>query len=191
MQLENSSNGPADRITKNTFLSSLKTWYKKEGVECGVEHVSDIYANNYHETNIAVRISIIGDMPKYRARVLDDDGEIIKHEDIATGNMVETIEVIDTEADPDADEADNVTIFYPLNYAKDSKEEFRIGNQSALFLLVNTAFIATGDAPEGNKKSIIATFDEIKEALDGLEFTAFCGQTDFNGKKHNALEARL
>ena len=37
--LEDKSSFDEDRVTMNTFLSSVKSWHKKTGVHCGVEKI--------------------------------------------------------------------------------------------------------------------------------------------------------
>ena len=73
----------ADAVTSKYFMSSVKSWHNEKGIKLGVERVSDLYANkNDKKTRgIAVTYSILDDMPKCRARAIDEKGNVIKEED--------------------------------------------------------------------------------------------------------------
>ena len=81
--LESQSSFDEDRVTMNTFLSSVKSWHKKTGVHCGVEKVytKEEQGKFGKYTLFTLKMSILDDMSKCRARVLDDDGKVVIEED--------------------------------------------------------------------------------------------------------------
>lgn len=186
-----------DPVTGTLFLSSINSWYNTNGIECGVERVGNIFQskNNDKVNQIPVTLSIIDNMPKCRARLINDDGEVVMKEDEVTGKEIPEIEIIN---DPD-----EVTFFFKLkNYYKkndkgkltpkdDEEQEYLIHNMSNAFPLFNHAFIASGEIEPGNKDSIITTHEEIVDCLDGYEFVAKCEKRSFeqNKTKYNVLIA--
>ena len=79
----------ADAVTSKLFLTSINSWYKEDGIKVGVEKVSNLYPNknDKKKRGIAVTVSILGDMPKCRARVVDDNGQLVMKEDEETGEQ--------------------------------------------------------------------------------------------------------
>ena len=172
---ENKKKKEADPVTSKYFLNSIMSWYNKDGIKVGVEKVSSLYENKNDKTKrgIAVTLSILGDMPKCRARVIDDDGEVVKVYDDVTGETRDEIAII---SDPDM-----VTFFYNVRLEDEELNEFSVNNLSSCFPLFNFAFIATGDLPIDNEKGFICTIDELKAALSGLEFIAKAEKRSFKG----------
>ena len=165
----------ADAVTSKLFLTSINSWYKDNGIKVGVEKVSNLYPNKQDKTKrgIAVTLSILGDMPKCRARSIDDNGKVIMVEDDNTGEEVPKIVTIE---DPG-----EVTFFYNVRLEDEEKNEFSVNPKASCFPLFNFAFIATGDLPEGNTKGFIANIDELKASLKGIEFTAKAKKESFSG----------
>lgn len=168
------SNQEADRVTSKLFLSSVSSWYKKEGIHVGVEKVSNLFPNknNKKKQGIAVTLSILGEMEKCRARVVED-GEVVKVENEKTGNIEDEIEII---SDPG-----EVTFFMNVNTVDKEKGEFSVHPKSSCFPLFNYAFMESGDLPKDNEKGFICSIDELKEALVGLDFNATAKSESFQG----------
>lgn len=172
---ENKKNKSADPVTSKYFLNSILSWYKKQGVHVGVEKVSNLYENknDKNKRGIAVTISILGDMPKCRARVIDEEGEVIRTYDEVSGETRDEIEIID--------DADSVTFFYNVRIEDEEKGEISVNNMASCFPLFNYAFIESGDLPEDNDKGFICDIEELKEALEGLDFIAKAENRSFKG----------
>lgn len=177
-----------DPVTHTLFLSSIKSWYNKEGIKCGVEKVSKIFQKKGEKPQVAINLSILDDMPKCRARVIKEDGTVEMEEDERTGKEVAKIELID--------DAQEVTFFLKLSEVEEVKEEgiipemeepeYMIHHMASGFPLINAGFIASGELPKGNEKSFAFTHEELVNCLKGLEFTAFVEEREFQGK-YNVL----
>ena len=167
----------ADPVTSRTFLTSINSWYKEKGIKVGVEKVSKLYPNKQDKKKrgIAVTLSVLGEMEKCRARVIDDDGKVVKIEDESTGEEKDKMEII---SDPD-----EVTFFFNVRIEDEEKNEFSVNPKASCFPLFNFAFIATGDLPEDNDKGFIASIDELKASLKGVEFMAKAKKESFSGGK--------
>ena len=172
--LEEKSSFDEDRVTQNTFLSSVKSWHKKDGVHCGVEkiYISKKEGNFGKYSLFTLKMSILDDMPKCRARVLDDDGKVVMEED-NLGNEVEKIEIID--------DAQEVTFFLFCNHDKEEDNVIVCGGNSALAEFVIPVFISSGELPSDFKGGIKFTEEELQEARDGYEAYIKCG-VNKNGK---------
>jgi len=166
--LEEQGQFEADRVTMNTFLSSVKSWHKKNGVHCGVEKVYTKEEQGQYGkyTLFTLKMSILDDMPKCRARVLDDNGKVVIEED-NLGNEVEKIEIID--------DADAVTFFLFCNHDKEEDDILVCGGNSALAEFIRPVFVSSGELPSDFKGGIKFTEEELVEALDGYEAMIHCG----------------
>ena len=164
----------ADPVTSKLFLTSINSWYKKEGIKVGVEKVSNLYPNknDKKKRGIAVTLSVLGDMEKCRARVIED-GKVVMVEDEETGEEKPKIEIIE---DPQ-----EVTFFFNVRIEDEEKNEFSVNPKASCFPLFNFAFQATGDLPEDNTKGFICDIDELKNSLKGIEFTAKAKKESFSG----------
>ncbi len=169
----------ADAVTSKLFLTSINSWYK-DGIKVGVEKVSNLYPNKQdkNKKGIAVTLSVLDEMPKCRARVIDDDGQIVMKEDEETGEEVPKMTTIE---DPD-----EVTFFFNVSIKglkpeEVEKGEFTVNPKSSCFPLFNFAFQATGDLPQDNMKGFICTVDELKASLKGIEFMAKAKKESFSG----------
>ena len=164
----------ADPVTSKLFLTSINSWYKDDGIKVGVEKVSNLYPNknDKKKRGIAVTLSILGDMEKCRARVIED-GKVIMVEDEETGEEKAKIEVIE---DPQ-----EVTFFFNVRIEDEEKNEFSVNPKASCYPLFNFAFQATGDLPEDNTKGFICDIDELKNSLKGIEFTAKAKKESFAG----------
>ena len=163
-----------DRVTMNTFLSSVKSWHKKSGIHCGVEkvYVSEKEGQFGKYTLFTLKMSILDDMPKCRARVLDDKGQVVVEED-NLGNEVEQIEIID--------DADSVTFFLFVNHHKEKENVLVCGGNSALAEFILPVFKSCGEIPSDFKGGVNFVEEELTEALEGYEAHIKCG-VNKNGK---------
>ena len=165
----------ADAVTSKYFMSSIKSWYNKDGIKVGVEKVSNLYANKQdkNKRGVAVTFSILGDMPKCRSRVIGEDGKPVRVEDDVTGEERDEIAII---SDPD-----EVTFFFNVRLENEELNEFSVNPKASCYPLFNFAFMATGDLPEDNTKGFICTIEELQAALQGIEFTAKVKEERFQG----------
>lgn len=165
----------ADAVTSKTFLTSVNSWHKDTGVKVGVERVGNLYPNKQdkNKRGVAVTLSILGDMPKCRARAIDDQGKVIMVEDEETGE--EKVKMTTVE-DPES-----VTFFFNVRIEDEEKNEFSVNPKASCFPLFNFAFQATGDLPEDNTKGFICSIDELKASLQGIEFMAKAKKESFSG----------
>lgn len=165
----------ADAVTSKYFMSSVKSWYNKDGIKLGVERVSDLYTNknDKKKRGIAVTFSILSSMKKCRARVIDEKGNVVKEEDEVTGETRDKIELIE---DPDM-----VTFFYNVRIEDEELKEFSVNPKASCFPLFNWAFIKNEDLPEDNKKGFICNIEELQYALESAEFMATVKEERFQG----------
>ncbi|MBQ8018653.1 MAG: hypothetical protein IJ258_11245 [Methanobrevibacter sp.] len=165
----------ADAVTSTTFLTSINSWYKEDGIKVGVEKVGNLYPNKNDKKKwgVAVTLSILDDMEKCRARVIGDDGKVVMVEDETTGEERPKMEIIE---DPD-----EVTFFFNVRIEDKEKKEFSVNPKASCFPLFNFAFQATGDLPEDNDKGFICNIDELKNSLRGIEFKAKAKKESFSG----------
>ena len=168
-----------DRVTSRLYLISIMKWYKDDGIKMGIEKVSNLFdnKNDKNKKGIAVTCSILQEMEKCRVRKIDDKGNVVTKEDEDTGEDKVVTEVVD--------DVEEVTFFFNVNQkgVDAEKGEFKVNNLSSCFPLFNFAFIQSGDLPEGNEKGFICDIDELKEALEGLEFIGKAKYESFNGGK--------
>lgn len=175
-----------DAVTSQLFLSTINTWYNERGIHCSVNLVTDFFKTKYSKNapNIGVKINILEDMPKCRARVIEE-GAVVKVEDELTGEQRPKIEIIEN--------PEQVTFFLRLKEVKkqenSEEEKAFISNKSSAFPLINFGAIANGDLPENNTYSFKVNQEDIQQALEGLEFIAKCGKGNFNGKQYHYLVA--
>lgn len=166
-----------DKVTQDTFLSSVKSWYNDKGIHCGVErvYVTQKEGNFGKYSLFTLKCSILDDMEKCRARVLDDDGKVVMTED-NLGNEVEEIEIID--------DAQEVTFFLFANHDKDQDNVLICGANSGLADFVIPVFISCGELPSNFKDGIKFTEEEFLEALDGYECYIKWGKNKRAKKPH-------
>ena len=166
-----------DRVTSRLYLISLMKWYDKDGMKMGIEKVSNLFdnKNDASKKGIAVTSSILGDMEKCRVRKVDENGKFVKKEDEETGEEKQVTEIVD--------DVEEVTFFFNVSQkgVDAEKGEFKVNPLSSCYPLFNFAFIQAGDLPEGNTKGFICDIDELKEALEELEFIGKAKYESFNG----------
>lgn len=164
------SNFSDDRITESTFLSSINSWYKEDGVELGVERCSCFEHKGQWSDKIgfAINCSIIDGMDKCRARVLDSNGKAEKMEN-EMGEVVDKIEIVD--------DADRVTLFLSFigNAVDENKDpiadKYMVRKSSAPFKFLVPMFKASGLMPnDAEVDYIIFTEDEVITASESYQF---------------------
>ena len=66
-------------MTAILFLNSIKTWYADAGIHVAVDSISKPQETDREDrVALAFNLAICEDMPKCRARVIGDDGEVVK-----------------------------------------------------------------------------------------------------------------
>lgn len=175
------SNFGDDRITEQTFLSSVNSWHKEDGVELGVERCSCFTHKGQWSDKIgfAINCSILDDMPKCRARVLDSNGKAQKKEN-EMGELVDDIEIIDS--------ADQVTLFLSFigNKLDENKEPvadwYRVTDKAAPYKVLLPMFKASGLIPNDAYPNFINfTEEDVLNASEGWTFKCKVGKNK-NGK---------
>ena len=165
-----------DRVTSRLFLLSVKKWYNEDGIHMGVEKVSNLFQNknDSKKRGIAVTCSILQDMEKCRVRKIRD-GKLVTKEDEDTGEEKQVTEIVD--------DVEEVTFFFNVKISDEEKDEFIVNNKASCFPLFNYAFMEAGDLPKDNNKGFICDIEELKEALEGLEFMGKEEDWSFSGGK--------
>ena len=161
-------------MTARLFLNSIKTWYP-EGIHVAVDSISKPQETDREDrVALAFNLSICEDMPKCRARVIDENGEVAKIID-EMGDEKDKIEIIEN--------PDEVTIWLNVNVENPENNEFKVFTLGSAFPLINYAFIKSGDVSAGNKKNLIFNYEEMVDVLEGLEFKAHTESRKFKGGK--------
>ena len=175
--IEESSNFEDDKVTQDTFLSSVKSWYNDKGIHCGVEkvYVTQKDGNFGKYSLFTLKCSILDDMEKCRARVIGEDGKVVMTED-NMGNEIEEIEII---KDPQ-----EVTFFLFVNHDKENENVLICGKNSGLADFVRPVFISSGEIPSDYQGGLKFTEEELVEALDGYECFVKYGKNERAKKGH-------
>lgn len=166
-------------LTSSLFLTSVKSWHNKDGIALVVESVGQPIATDKEEkVSIPIECSIEEDMPKCRARVIGEDGEVVMTED-EMGNEVAKIEIIKN--------PETITFWMGMTITDPENDEYKVYNMGSAFPLVNYAFAKAGEIDFDNKKNLIFTYDELLDVLEGLEFRAKTETRKFNGRPYQVL----
>ena len=175
-----SGDSKAPAITSSLFLTSIKSWYNEQGIHLAVESVGSVNPNpnNEGKVSIPVEFGIMEDMPKCRARVIDEEGKVVMTED-DMGNEVAKIEITKN--------PETITIWLGMSIEDAENDEYKIYSLGSAFPLVNYAFAKAGEISANNKKNLIFSYDELLDVLEGLEFRAKTETRDFNGRKYQVL----
>ena len=162
-------------VTARLFLNSIKKWHNKDGVHCCISSISKPQETDRDDrVALAFNLDILEDMPECFARVIGEDGEVVKIAD-EFGDDKDKIEIIKN--------PEEVTIWLNINVENPELDEYKVYNMGSAFPLINFAFISSGDVSEGNKKNLIFTYDELVDVIEGLEFKAFTEARKFKGGK--------
>lgn len=170
---ENKSFTP-DKITSKLFLSSIRNWYKEEGVPAGVEKVGKPYkGRSPSKLGIVVKITIL-DMEKCLGRVIDENDKVKTEYNASADAEIPVTEELD---------ATNECVTFFFN-AKNVKKESKLGDETLLgFGPLSSAYplikcgLETHGVEVPDKKWINLTASEMKYYLEGLEFTAKYGNS--------------
>ena len=166
-------------LTGTLFLTSIKSWYNKDGIPLAIENVgSPIATDNETKVSVPIEFGICEDMPKCRARVIGEDGKVVMTED-DMGNEVAKIEVISN--------PESVTLWMGMKVEDPENDEYKVFSMGSAFPLFNFAFAQAGEIDANNKKNIIFTFDELLDVLEGLEFRCKTETRKFNGRAYQVL----
>lgn len=166
-------------VTSRLFLNSVNKWHKSTGIHCCVDQVGKmVEGTDKTKTTLPVNITVCEDMPKCRARVIGEDGEVVKIED-EVGDLKDKIEIIKNPQE--------FTLWIKLSVVDAENEEYKVYNLSSGFPLINFAFIESGDIEPNNNKNLVFTYDEIVEVLEGLEFKVLVETRSFGGNNYPVL----
>ena len=164
-----------DPVTARLFLNSIKTWYNKNGIHSAILSISKPQPTDREDrVAIAFNLGICEDMPKCRARVIGENGEVVKVID-ELGEEKDQIEVIEN--------PEEVTLWLNVNVENPENDEYKVYTMGSAFPLINFAFIQAGDVSPNNDKNLIFTYDELLDVMEGLEFKAFTESRNFKGGK--------
>lgn len=158
---------PKDPLDKKLLLSSIRD-FVPDGVKLGVEKVSKPFRTSFGKVMVTVQLCIMDEMEKCRMYELDDEGQYIMIKDELTGEESPKIKI-------DSGYLAMCTLFLGVTCdAKDLDEEteFKVFPTSGAYPLFCSALIAADELPEDAKgKAFTTTGNELKEALEGFEFT--------------------
>ena len=161
-------------MTMRLFLNSIKKWYPKGILVC-ISNVGKCRESDKEgEVSIPIGFDITEDMEHCFARVIGDDGKVVKIED-EFGEEKDKIEQISNPTE--------VTAWLKMKIEDPENDEYKVFNLGSAFPLFNYAFIKSGDLQPNNKKNIIFSYDELVDALEGLEFRMKTETRKFKGGK--------
>lgn len=149
---------PNPAFDKQLFLQSL--YNNKEPIQFKVLKLGNIFKSRMNgKPNFFIEMEILTD---FNCKIMELDliGNPAKDDD---GNkIVKTVNV----------KNQVIGLPYQLVPAREP-DKYNISNKTNLFSIVNYGFICKEIVPEGNQQGFNnVTFDELKEALTGLEFKA-------------------
>lgn len=173
---------PRDPLDKKLILSSIRD-FAPEGVELGVERMGNPINSGYGVQSY-IQLCVTGEMPKCRKYVLDDEEQYIKVKDDITGEENNKVEIGDGHLA-------TIGIFYKLGSDEkepDDETECKLTKFSSSYPLLVSALIENGDLPEEAYGETISTNPaELKEALEGYEFTATVGSRKYKGREYSFI----
>ena len=174
-------NKKKDAVTSTLFLSSINSWYNKSGVEMVVEHIGKYFPNpnNPALTSFAVTFNILSELPKCRARVIDEEtGDYVMVEDELTGRETPKVEIIEN--------PQQVTIFYKGKQDEES-DEIQCASLSNLYPLLKFAFEQGGMDMSPFLNGFWFSRDELEEYLHGLHFMGKVEKRSMSGNSYFVL----
>ena len=169
-----------DAVTSALFLSSINSFHKEDGVKVEVAHIGKYFPTPHDASKMSftVKLNILDPMPKCRARVIGEDGKVVKEEDEITGKESAKIELIEN--------PEQVTFFFKGKKDKDS-DELECMSLSNLYPLLVFAFEQGGMDMSNYSSGFWFDRDELEEYLLGLTFIAKVEQREMNGNKYFVL----
>lgn len=174
LQMENDNKFPKARILKTPFLSSIRD-FQPDGVKLGIERVSRLFPVKQDDgkAQMMVEMGVLEDMPKCRVAVLDDDGEYVTIKDELTGKDQKKLEIVEIKES----DVELFPIFFPCGRPEEITNEADLifYPTSSAYPLFKFALQNAGELPQkmGNEP-FKTTQVELKDALEGLIFTAKC-----------------
>lgn len=157
---------PREPVDKDLLLSSLKD-YQKKGVILGVEKVIEPKSNQFGKVTINCILTVIGQFPKLRQYILDEEGQYTFYKDEKTGEERRDIEVKD---------GNLCTVFFPF-YAVpkgdglDENTTLLITPGTSSYSFFREAYIDAEELPSDMGNDAFSTnFAEMKEVLQGFTF---------------------
>lgn len=173
---------PKDPLDKKLILSSMRD-FAPDGLILGVEKMGNPINSGYG-VQAFVQLTILDEMPKCRKYVLDEEGQYIKIKDELTGEENNKVEIGDGHLE-------TIGIFYKLGSDEkepDDETECKLNKFSSSYPLFVSALIENGDLPDdAYGETISTTPSELKEALEGYEFTAKVGSRSYKGRKYEFI----
>lgn len=161
-------------LTMRLFLNSIKKWYPK-GIQVCISNVGKCReSDKENEVSLPIGFEIEDEMEHCFARVIDEKGQVVKIED-EFGEEKDKIEQISNPTE--------VTAWLKMKIEDPENDEYKVFNLGSAFPLFNYAFVKTGDLQPNNKKNIIFSYDELVDALEGLEFRMKTETRKFKGGK--------
>lgn len=168
-----SGESKASAVTSRLFLNSVLKWHSEDGVPCAIESVGKpVETEREDRVSFPLSIAITGDMAKCRARVIGEDGKVVKVEN-DVGDEIDKIEIIKNPQE--------FTLWIKLAIEDAEHDEYKCYSLASGFPLLNFAFAEAGDIEHSNTKNLIFTYDEMLDVLEGLEFRAFSETRNFKG----------
>lgn len=170
-----------DAVTSGLFLSSINSWYKDDGIEMVVNRIGKYFPNpnNNSQTSFAVTFDILSDMPKCRAKVVDEKtGEYVMVEDDITGKETAKIEIIENPS--------QVTIFYK-GKQDESSDEIQCPSLSNLYPLLKFAFEQGGMDMSPFSSGFWFSREELEEYLSNLHFIGKVEKRSLSGNSYFVL----
>ena len=161
-------------LTMRLFLNSIKKWYPK-GIQVCISNVGKCReSDKENEVSLPIGFEIEDEMEHCFARVIDEKGQVVKIED-EFGEEKDKIEQISNPTE--------VTAWLKMKIEDPENDEYKVFNLGSAFPLFNYAFIKSGDLQPNNKKNIIFEYEELADALEGLEFRMKTETRKFKGGK--------
>ena len=170
-----------DAVTSSLFLSSINSWHKDDGVEMVVNRIGKYFPNpnNPSQTSFAVTFDILSEMPKCRARVIDEKtGDYVMTEDEITGRESPMVEIISN--------PEQVTIFYKGKQDENS-DEIQCASLSNLYPLLKFAFEQGGMDMSPFSSGFWFSRDELDEYLSNLHFIGKVEKRSLSGNSYFVL----
>lgn len=170
-----------DAVTSSLFLSSINSWHKDDGVEMVVNRIGKYFPNpnNASQTSFAVTFDILSEMPKCRAKVIDEKtGDYVMVEDEITGKETAKIEIIKN--------PEQVTIFYK-GKQDESSDEIQCASLSNLYPLLKFAFEQGGMDMTPFSSGFWFSREELEEYLSGLHFIGKVEKRSLSGNSYFVL----
>lgn len=189
---------PLSPYGHSAFLTSLRDFENAEGEKwsevgyhLGVEKVGNLFGKQGDKAQLVVELMALEDMPKVRHHIVVRDKktkkQVHKKEiDDITGDERKVIKIGELK------KSDQVIIPFFFNCGKPKEisndAELIFFSKSSAYPLFKHALIEAGELPaDMGDKPFTTTQEELKEALEGLDFYAVCETIKGKETKYNRL----